>query len=168
MSRKKVTEKDTFSGFSARLKKIRGGLSQEKFGKIFGVTKITISRYESGRIPDVETLSKIANYGGVTVEWLLHGTAPELAAAEIPESLPLESPPPGAGLGRHDPYLFGGLDIGALTQIIELVEDHLLRRKNPLKPVKKALLFSLLYDEFQKSGRPLSQETLLDFLRRVD
>ena len=143
-------------------------MTQEEFGKILGVRDATISRYESGRIPDAKTLSIIADYGGVTVEWLLHGDKPAAIPESVPETLPLESPPPGRGSLRHDPYLFGGVDIDAMTRIIEQVEDHLLRRKRPMKPVKKALLFSLLYDRFQATGQPLDQATLLEFLRRVD
>lgn len=168
-----------------RIKAIRGKLNQEEFGKIIGVKAPAISKYEKGRVPDLETLKKIADYGGVTLEWLLEGDkAPGAATVytrwrKIPssEALPeepgdegitIESPPPGASTGRHDPYLFGGLDIGALTRIIEMVEDHLLRRQKPLKPVKKALLLSLLYDEYQKSGRPLCLDTLREFLRKVE
>jgi transcriptional regulator with XRE-family HTH domain len=167
VSRKKVTEVGTFLGFSARLRKIRGKLSQGAFGKVLGVTKVTISRYEAGRIPDVKTLSIIANYGGVSVEWLLHGDK-TAELPELPESMTIESPPPGAGPGIHDPYLFGGVDIDAMSQIIELVEDHLSHRQRPLKNVKKALLLSLLYDRFQTTGQIPGQATLKEFLRRVD
>jgi transcriptional regulator with XRE-family HTH domain len=153
-----------------RIKILRGELNQGEFGKIIGVEAPAISKYEKGRKPKVAILEKIADYGQVTIEWLLRGDAPEPAAEipEIPEAITIESPPPGAGAGLRDPYLFTGIDIGALTQIIELVEDHLLRRKRPLKPVKKALLFSLLYDEFHKSGHPPDQPTLLEFLRKVE
>jgi transcriptional regulator with XRE-family HTH domain len=89
MSRKKVTDKGTFLGYSSRLRKIRGDLSQEEFGKIFGVRKMTISRYEAGRIPDVETLKKIADYGGVTVEWLLYGDKVNVLAQIRDEALEL-------------------------------------------------------------------------------
>lgn len=64
-----------------RLKKIRGDLSQKEFAKVLGVNQGTVCKYESGRLPDAITLNKIAEYGGVTVEWLLHGeekTTPQL------------------------------------------------------------------------------------------
>ena len=132
------------------------------------MTKVTISRYEAGRIPDAETLSRIAAYGGVTVEWLLHGDPKPAIPEPLPETLPLESPPPGRESGRHDPYLFGGIDISALAGIIDLVEAHLLRRKRPLQPMRKALLISLLYDEFQKRGRAPDQAVLEEFLPKVE
>lgn len=110
---------------------------------------------------------KIADHGGRTVEWLLHGDK-KVEIHEIPESITIESPPPGSGPGLHDPYLFHGMDISAMTQIIEVVEDFLSHRQKPLKSVKKALLISLLYDQFQKTGQPLTQATLKEFLRRVD
>ncbi len=48
------------------------------------------------------------------------------------------------------------------------LSSRLLRsRKNPLKPVKKALLLSLLYDNFQTTGQLPDQAMLQEFLRRV-
>jgi transcriptional regulator with XRE-family HTH domain len=122
-----------------------------------------ISKYESGKaMPSAETLKKLADHGGVTVEWLLHGEAPKVAE----EALLLESPSLPDQI--HEPYIFGGVDIGAMAQILELVEKFLSTRKKPLRPVRKALLISLLYDQFQKTGQPLDRAILLDFLRRVD
>lgn len=143
-------------------------MSQAKFADLIGVNQGTVHKYEKGiSAPSEETLKKIAAYGGVTIEWLLHGDKPA-ELAELPESITIESPPPGAGPGLHDPYLFGRVDIGALTQIIELVQELLRHRKRPLKPVRFALLVSLLYDHFQTTGRIPDQATLKEVLRRVD
>lgn len=170
MSRKKSVL-GIFIGLSGRIKEIRekrGGLTQKEFAQILGVAQGTINKYENGSIlPGEDVLKKIADYGGVTIEWLLHGGKPA-ELHELPESITIESPPPGAGPLLHDPYLFGGLDINAMTQIIELVEDHLPPIKKPLKPVKKALLISLLYDQFQSTGDIPNQGTLKEFLRRVN
>jgi hypothetical protein len=40
--------------------------------------------------------------------------------------------------------------------------------KKTLKPVKKALLISLLYDQFQTTGQIPDQVVLKEFLRRVN
>jgi transcriptional regulator with XRE-family HTH domain len=167
MSRKKSLIGLLFS-LPGNIRKIRGDLSQAKFADLIGVNQGTVHKYEKGiSSPSEETLKKIAAHGGVTVEWLLHGDKkPELP--DLPESMTIESPPPGAGPGLHDPYLFGGVDIDAMSQILELVEDHLSHRKRPLKNVKKALLISLLYDRFQTTGRVPGPDTLKEFLRRVD
>jgi len=162
VSRRKVTEAGTFVGFSSRLREIRGKLSQEKFGKIFGVTKVTISRYEAGRIPDAETLSRIAEYGGVTVEWLLHGDRAQAREAEAV----FEKPRPGAA-GLDSPYLFAAVDKSILADIIEQVETGLRRKKKSLSPVRYAHLISLLYDRYQENGQPLSRSTIEDFLKLV-
>jgi transcriptional regulator with XRE-family HTH domain len=152
-------------GVPDRIKRIRGGLTQNDFGKLIGVTQGTVQKYEKGEcLPSEEVQRKIAEYGGITVEWLLHADQRQLV--EIPESITIESPTSGSVL--YDPFLFGGVDINAMTQIIEMVEELLDQRPNPLKPVKKALLISLLYDQFQSTGQPLDQPTLKEFLRRVD
>ena len=56
-----------------RLKKIRGDLTQQEFADILKVKQNYISRYETGRIPNPKLLLKFAEYGGVTVDWILAG-----------------------------------------------------------------------------------------------
>ncbi|MGB7912140.1 MAG: hypothetical protein WCF59_07930 [Desulfobaccales bacterium] len=84
---------------------------------------------------------------------------PELAFA-------IESPQHVSVLSQ--PGIVGGLDISALTRVIEAVEDHLRKRQKSIKPVKKALLLSLLYDSWQDTGRIPDQTDIVEFLRRVD
>lgn len=51
------------------------GLNQVEFAKIFNVTKQTVSNWENGnRTPDTATLSKLADYFEVTVDYLLGRT----------------------------------------------------------------------------------------------
>ena len=48
------------------------GLSQQKLGDAVGLARNTICQYESGnRVPDVDTLIKLADYFGVTIDYLL-------------------------------------------------------------------------------------------------
>ena len=57
-----------------RIRTIRGTMNQTDFAKTIGVRKQNyVSRYEHGRIPNPELLVRIANYGKVTVDWLLTG-----------------------------------------------------------------------------------------------
>ena len=57
-----------------RLRELRkeNKLSQERLGKILGVSKVSVSGYESGnRIPSLEILDKILNYFDVSADYLL-------------------------------------------------------------------------------------------------
>ncbi|GIM32757.1 MAG: helix-turn-helix transcriptional regulator [Paraclostridium bifermentans] len=55
--------------------RLQTGLNQVEFAKIFNVTKQTVSNWENGnRNPDSSTLSKLADYFGVTVDYLLGRT----------------------------------------------------------------------------------------------
>ena len=138
-------------------------MTQKEFGKLIGVTQGTVQKYEKGEcLPSEEVQEKIAAHGGVTVDWLLHKHPHD----EAPEVITIESPQSGPML--HEPYIFGGIDIQAMSQILDLVEDLLSHRKKPLKSMRKSLLISLLYDEFQKSGQIPEDATLMEFLRRVD
>lgn len=58
-----------------RKERVNLGLNQVEFAKIFNVTKQTVSNWENGnRNPDSATLSKLADYFGVTVDYLLGRT----------------------------------------------------------------------------------------------
>lgn len=60
-----------------RIKELRKqhGLSQTELGKILNIAQNTLSAYECGRRdPDTETLSAIAKYFNVTVDYLLERT----------------------------------------------------------------------------------------------
>lgn len=57
-----------------RLAELRksNGLSQQQFAKIFGVAQNTVSNWENGnRLVDTENLQKIADYFGVTTDYVL-------------------------------------------------------------------------------------------------
>jgi transcriptional regulator with XRE-family HTH domain len=49
-------------------------MTQTEFAKSIGVKKQNyISRYERGRVPNPELLLRIAEFGKVSVDWLLTG-----------------------------------------------------------------------------------------------
>lgn len=60
--------------FSQVIKKLRKekGLTQQELADVVGITATGVSYWESGNaIPNTETLKKLANYFGVTVNYLL-------------------------------------------------------------------------------------------------
>jgi transcriptional regulator with XRE-family HTH domain len=71
---KEVINMDTFAH---RLKYLRNeyNLTGEELGQILNVTKVAISKWETGhRTPDVDMLVKIADYFDVTLDFLLGRT----------------------------------------------------------------------------------------------
>lgn len=69
-----------------KLKELRKdkGISLKELGTVVGVAESTMSLYENGkRQPDYETLLKLAEYFGVTVDYLLRGSEEE----RLPEEL---------------------------------------------------------------------------------
>jgi transcriptional regulator with XRE-family HTH domain len=53
------------------------GLTQDKFARQLGVTRISVARYEAGRVPNLGLLQQIAQLAGVTVGWLVGGVTDE-------------------------------------------------------------------------------------------
>lgn len=63
--------------FASKLKKARSktGFTQREVAKELQISKSTIASYETGRTqPDIEMLGVLADFYGVSVDWLL-GTA---------------------------------------------------------------------------------------------
>lgn len=132
-----------------------------EFAKLFEVNQNTVSRWEKGKvISDEETLKKLAKYGGVTIEWLLHGQT--LPATEE-EYATLVKPRPGVP-GPAVPALSSPVDTVVLTQIIALLEEILRKNKKDLLPARKAHFISLLYDHFQETGKPPDRIAIEEFL----
>lgn len=60
--------------FASKLKKARNntGFTQREVAKELKMSKSTIASYETGRTqPDIETLGQLADFYGVSVDWLL-------------------------------------------------------------------------------------------------
>lgn len=68
-----------------RLKELRNqrGLTQSQIGELLGVSCVTIARYEAGeREPSNAKLTTLANYFGVTVDYLMGRDEPAKDGAE--------------------------------------------------------------------------------------
>ncbi len=69
------------STLGQRIKKLRlsEGLTQEEFGKLFGIVKSTVSLYENDKsTPDDETKIKICNHFNVSMDYLM-GILPDVS-----------------------------------------------------------------------------------------
>jgi len=135
MSRKKLTSEETFPGLPKRIKFLRGKRTQKEFGEILGVSKATISKYESGiSIPSSDILRNIASAGNKPIEWLLRGdqpSAPQLLG-QIPEIC-------GAGPGPP-------LDVAILVEILMEIKKFIADKCLELSPQREARLVALVYD----------------------
>jgi transcriptional regulator with XRE-family HTH domain len=130
LSRKKSSQLGKYLGIGDRIRKIRSALTQKEFGKLFGVVDSAISKWEKGKLPDEETLKKLADYGGVTVEWLLKG-----------EETPI--------IQEHAPELYQAqpveLDVDVLTEIIAAARGYLRQHRQSLNDRSEARLIADLY-----------------------
>ena len=59
------------------------GINQEQLAGQLHVTRQAVSNWETGKTqPDIETLTKIAEYFGVSVEYLIYGKEPAAVSGE--------------------------------------------------------------------------------------
>lgn len=69
------------------------GLTQEEFGKIFGVVKSTVSLYENGHsIPNDQIKTEMCRYFGVSMDYLLGLTDERPPAPEAVTNSPVTDP----------------------------------------------------------------------------
>jgi transcriptional regulator with XRE-family HTH domain len=76
-------------GVGKRIRQIRHrlGLTQAQFAQRLGVIKVSVARYEAGRVPRPRVLEDIAQLGGVTVTSLLQGPEEETTQRTFPSVL---------------------------------------------------------------------------------
>ena len=67
--------RDTEFGKRMRQMRRRLALTQQELGARLGITKVSVARYEAGRVPRLDLLREISRVGGVSVAWLLHNEA---------------------------------------------------------------------------------------------
>ena len=137
MSRNKYTILGNYFGIGERIRKIRGELTQGEFAGRLGVQAPTISRYESGRIPDEEMLRRISNFGKTTIEWLLRGDQP--SAPQHLEHSDTYKPRPGSPL-----------DVALLAEILMEIKKFIADKRQELSPQREARLVALVYDHCQE------------------
>jgi transcriptional regulator with XRE-family HTH domain len=82
--------------FAERLRKLRGDITQKDYARDLGISLRAYQNYESGRrVPKPAIIDKIAQKGGVHVNWILMGSLKSLAekvvATRVEASLLYES-----------------------------------------------------------------------------
>jgi len=138
MSRKKLTSNETFPGLPNRIKLLRGAHTQKEFGELLGVSKATVSKYESGiNIPSSDILKKIASVGNKSIEWLLRGDQP--SAPQHLEHSDTYKPLPGSPL-----------DVALLAEILMEIKKFIADKRQELSPQREARLVALVYDRCQE------------------
>lgn len=72
----------------ARLKKLRGSLSQAVFAAILSIKQPQYNRYEVGKVkPPLNIIQTIADYAQVSVDWILTGNIEQIDGTGILENV---------------------------------------------------------------------------------
>jgi transcriptional regulator with XRE-family HTH domain len=142
-----------------RIREVRTrlGKSQADFGEVIGgLKKSAVSTYEAGdSMPTVEALSRIAEIGGVTLDWLITGKEEEAPAFPVVEDLyPHDGAVP----------LPNAIEKDLVRVVIEAVEEGLGDLHLELKPDKKAQLVITLCEMFQEE-KQVDKPTILRLIK---
>ena len=125
----------TFHDISARIRQIRGKLKKAEFADILGIPRPNFYKYESGRKPPADVLQKIADYGGVTVKWLLTGKKEQ---KDLEQVRPLEHPPATGQPVEIQEFLF--------TEVLRAVEEYMEKFRCPYELEHRARIIVALYN----------------------
>jgi len=130
-----------FPGISARIRQIRGKLKKAEFADILGIPRPNLSKYESGRKPPADVLQKIADYGEVTVKWLLTGKEEDKEERNLVQPLrtehfpkPQESPWPPV----IQEFLF--------AEVLKVLEEYQDKRRIVLDRIHRVRILVALYN----------------------
>ena len=93
-SRSTAVAQDRAIGSRLREMRKRLGLTQQEFAERLGLGRLSVARYEAGRVPRINILKEIARAGGVSVASLI-STESESAASPAQSSVsPAQIPMP--------------------------------------------------------------------------
>lgn len=144
-----------------RIALIRGRLTQAEFGEIIGVGAATISKYESGRVPKTYILAKIAEFGNVTVDWILEGKG------NAPQSYIAKRERQASNNIAQTKEEAPRLDEKLLTDIIIMLEEVLAELGVHLVPAKKGSLVVHIYRRYAETALPVSKGTVRSYIDLV-
>lgn len=78
-------------GYRIRTQRICKGITQKQLSEDLGISISSVSMYEAGnRRPEYEVLVKLADYFGVSTDYMIKGTLAERTQSDIFSSLNLE------------------------------------------------------------------------------
>jgi len=142
MSTKKIPRKL----FSERLKlaRMRLGLNGAKMADFLGVSQPVYSRYENGRIPEINVLAVISQRCRVTLDWLLGLDELQLKTTELPGSIRETQ----SDIDQDKCKIPDGCD---LPGRLEVIEKEMADQVKQLDDIRK-LLLSLLAEEREKNA----------------
>lgn len=121
------------STIGKRIKQLRSekNITQEQFGKIFGIVKSTVSLYESSKsTPDDDMKRKIARYFDVSLDYLMGNSDVKNPYKDKP-SLPEEFTSPEEAikfiLNQNVIMGFGGFDVNTMSdeEVLEFANELL-------------------------------------------
>jgi transcriptional regulator with XRE-family HTH domain len=146
----------SYHDISARIREVRGELKKAKFADLLGIPRPNFYKYEDGRLPPADVLQRIADYGGVSVKWLLTGEeeVKELGKSSLPDQPPVtpEHPRP--------------CDIQEflLAEVLRAVEEYMEKHETSHPLNIMARLITAVYNHCARELVPPSEDLIMGYL----
>jgi hypothetical protein len=121
-------------------------LKKAGFADILGIPRPNFYKYEDGRQPPADVLQKIADYGGVSVKWLLTGKE---EGGSLEKTHPPEKPPVNS-----EPARPCEIQEFLLAEVLRAIVKYVERDKLRYTPEYMARLISLLYNHCARTLEP--------------
>lgn len=117
----------------------RLGISQETLANEFGISVQAVSKWENGlSCPDIALLPAIADYFGVTIDYLLTGRA--VASPDSSDSGEPEVPPAAVYTVAGDSEITDKCPSPDMLYIVQIYNGHIISAiKNPVDPISLEL-----------------------------
>ena len=174
----------SYNGMGNRIKAIRKSLgkSQEEFGQLFDppAPKSSVSYWENGGGPNKRRLQKIAELGGVSVEYLINGSQLSVAnLKKLAEKLKKEDQLTNEEITKAneallDAKIFGKTLFDSTNQkaTVKLKKQQQIIDEHPLNPFDRDLYadFVALFNLLRLTGSEqqyISFSTLINFMFRI-
>jgi transcriptional regulator with XRE-family HTH domain len=143
----------SFIDISARIREVRGKLKKAEFADILGIPRPNFYKYEDGRQPPADVLQKIADYGGVSVKWLLTGKEEDkyVGKPRLPDQPPVVTEP--ARPCEIQEFL--------LAQVLRAVEEYIEKYKHHYPLEYRARLITIIYNHCARELKPPTESLVL-------
>jgi transcriptional regulator with XRE-family HTH domain len=142
------------SGFRARLEELMAGEKPFPWADRVGLTPGVFTRmWNEGAPPKADSLEKIADATGASIDWLLTGEGPKWRK--------------DMGMVCEGEVQYRPVNEGLMVAVVAAIEEFLEAEDLTLRPEKKGELIALIYEMAAEEGKGVDKARVMKLIRLV-